>query len=185
MNEGLMNLVDDDSSRDIPQQGHAEPEDHLATTRLPHELGFRHAGIPAGPAGRPLGAPQVVVPPPRQSYPTGAASPGGMLYPSEAPAALPRTSWWRSLIASTISPSATEEAAGRRMGTFTIGTALVFALTALVVGLRGAPDAASPAIAVALVAARGALALGLLAFSYALLRMGERLLASTDRKPGS
>lgn len=180
-----MNLVDDDSSRDIPQQGHGEPEDHLATTRLPHELGLRPAGVPPVPGSRPLGAPQVLVPPARQSYPTGTASPGGMLYPSEAPAALPRTSWWRSLIASTISPSATEEAASRRMGTFTIGTALVFALTALVVGLRGSPDAPSPAIAVAMVVARGALALGLLAFSYALLRMGERLLGTNDRKPGS
>jgi hypothetical protein len=179
MDEGLMNLLDDDSSRDIPQHGHGEADDHLATSRLQAHL------VPPAPGSRPQGPPQVLVPPPRQSYPTGSASPGGMLYPSEAPKALPRTSWWRALIASSLAPSASEDMAGRRMGTFSIGTALVFALTALVIGLRGSPEAPSSGVAVALVVARGALALGLLAFSYALLRMGERLLSGSDRKPGA
>jgi hypothetical protein len=175
-----MNLVEDDSSRDIqPHSGHGEAEDRLATSRLQAHV------LPPAPGGRPQVSPQVLVPPPRQSYPTGAASPGGMLYPSEPPKALPRTSWWRALIASTLSPPAAEEQAGRRMGTFTIGTALVFALTSLVVGLRGSPEAPSASIAIALVVARGALALGLLAFSFALLRVGERLLSPADRKPGA
>jgi hypothetical protein len=193
MNEGLMNLVDDDSSREIPQPVHGEAEDHLATSRLQsHDpdvrhvgLGARHAGLPSVPRPHAPSSPQVLVPPPRQSYPTSASPAAGPLYPSEAPRALPRTSWWRALIASTMSPTSTEEAAGRRIGMFTIGSALVFALTALVVGLRGSPDAPSPAIAVAIVVARGALALGLLAFSFGLLRAGERLLAGADRKPGA
>jgi hypothetical protein len=186
MNEGLMNLVDDDSSREIPQPVHGEAEDHLATSRMPsRDPDVRHVGLPSVPRPHAPSSPQVLVPPPRQSYPTGVVSAAGPLYPSEAPRALPRTSWWRSLIASTMSPTSTEEAAGRRIGMFTVGSALVFALTALVVGLRGSPDAPSPAIAVAIVVARGALALGLLAFSFGLLRAGERLLAGADRKPGA
>jgi hypothetical protein len=102
---------------------------------------------------------------------------GGRLYPSEAPAPLPRTSWWRSLIAATMAPPAHEdENADRRVGKAFVGLALGFALVALLVGLRSAP-ADSPAVAVAMVTSRTVVALGLLAFGYALLRMGERLLA--------
>jgi hypothetical protein len=176
MTEGLINLVDDDSSQDV-QAAHpvSADEDRLATSRLQ-----AHAPLPV-PSRRPQ-SPQAtgaaVVPPPRPSYPTGAGAPRTMLYPSEPPAALPRTSWWRSLIASTLAPAAQEDAtAERRAGAACIGFAVVFSLTALLVGLRAAPsDAAAPGIAVAVVLARAALALGLLAFGYALLRMGERLL---------
>src|SRR5580704_747037 len=99
MTEGLINLVDDDSSQDVHSPGMPASDDRLATTRLPG-----HAPPPPPPSRRPsshgsqASAQGVVVPPARQSYPTGAASPGGALYPSEPPSAMPRTSWWRSLI---------------------------------------------------------------------------------------
>ncbi len=180
MTEGLINLVDDDSSQDVQggPPGSGE-EDRLATSRL-------QAHVPPPVPSRRAQPPQAAVPPPRPSYPTGAGAPRTMLYPSEPPAALPRTSWWRALIASTLAPAAPEEAiAERRVGAACIGFAVVFSLTALLVGLRGAPpDAPAPGIAVAVVLARGALALGLLAFGYALLRMGERLLTSRlGRRP--
>ena len=175
MTEGLINLVDDDSSQDaVPASSRSVEEDRLATSRLQAHV------PPPVPSRRPQPSQSVVVPPARQSYPTGNASPGGMLYPSEPPAALPRTSWWRALIASTLAPAALDDSSTeKRMGAACIGFALVFCLTALLVGLRAAPSDAgawASGVAVAVVLARGALALGLLAFGYALLRMGERLL---------
>lgn len=177
MNEGLINLVDDDSSRDVQAGGPSE-EDRLATSRLQAHV------PPPPPSRRPAPPGGVVVPPPRQSYPMGTASPGGMLYPSEPPAAMPRTSWWRSLIAATLAPAANaaapEDHAERRtvlVGQICVGSAVGMAFVALIVGLRGAPAEASAAVAVAVVAARAVLALGLLAFAYALLSMGARMLA--------
>lgn len=100
-----------------------------------------------------------------------------MLYPSEPPAALPRTSWWRSLIASTLAPAdvAREERGEKRIGLTCVGLALAFAVASLIVGLRPAPGDAT-SVAVAVIASRTAIALGLNAFGYALLRMGERFL---------
>jgi hypothetical protein len=175
MTEGLINLVDDDSSQDVQGANPASAEeDRLATSRLQAHV------TPPVSTRRPQPPQGAVVPPPRPSYPGGAGAPRAMLYPSEPPAALPRTSWWRSLIASTLAPAAQEDAISeRRAGAACIGFAVAFSLTALLVGLRGAPsDAAAPGVAVAVVLARAALAIGLLAFSYALLRMGERLLTS-------
>src|SRR5271165_3221060 len=134
MNEGLINLVDDDSSRDV-QAGGGMPadEDRLATSRLQAHV------PPPPPSRRPAVPGGVVVPPPRQSYPMGTASPGGggMLYPSEPPAAMPRTSWWRSLIASTLAPAANagqrEESTERRaflIGQVCVGSSLVLAFNA-------------------------------------------------------
>ena len=177
MTEGLINLVDDDSSHDV--QG---DEERLPTSRFPPS-GPTPAGrrsFPAHVAG-PMGAPGpvgLVVPPARQSYPMGGNAPGG-LYPSEPPASLPRTSWWRSLIASTVAPgpeSSEEENADRRIGKTCLGMAFGFALLALLVGLRAAP-AEPPPVAVAIVTSRTLIALGLIAFGYAALRVGERFLA--------
>jgi hypothetical protein len=107
-----------------------------------------------------------------------------MLYPSEPPAAaMPRTSWWRSLIASTLTPpSREEESADRRMGKTCVGLSLGFAFAALLVGLRSAPSEA-PAVAVAVVTARTVVSLALLAFGYGLLRAGERFLTRSSRTP--
>jgi hypothetical protein len=186
MTEGLINLVDDDSSHDV--HGGLESEHHaeqLPTSRFPSSgpsPTARRAFAPhAVHAGGPVGAPGpvgVVVPPARQSYPMGGNAPGG-LYPSEPPAPLPRTSWWRSLIASTVSPgpdAAEEESADRRIGKTCLGMAFGFALLSLLVGLRAAP-AEPPAVAVAIVTSRTIIALGLIAFGYAAMRVGERFFA--------
>jgi hypothetical protein len=111
-----------------------------------------------------------------------------MLYPSEPPSAMPRTSWWRSLIAATLAPTSPptsqgaqstegEESADRKLGKVCVGLALAFAFAALLVGLRSASGDV-PTIAVALVVSRTVVALSLVAFGYALLRMGERLLTA-------
>ncbi len=160
MSEGLINLVDDDSSRDVQAgAGLHGDADRLATSRF-------HAQVAAPP------------PPP---------SPGRrMLYPSEPPAAaMPRTSWWRSLIASTLtppSPAHEEEGADRRTGKTCVGLSLGFAFAGLLVGLRSAPGEA-PAVAMAVVASRTVVSLALLAFGYGFLRAGERFLARSTRRP--
>lgn len=189
MTEGLINLVDDDSSHDV-HGGHGDDE-RLPTSRFPS-----HAPPPGSPARRPfapvgqiagqIGAPGsvgVVVPPARQSYPMGGNAPGG-LYPSEPPAPLPRTSWWRSLIASTVAPGpdgTEEESADRRIGKTCLGMAFGFALLSLLVGLRAAP-VEPPPVAVAIVTSRTIIALGLIAFGYAALRVGERFFAPRTKR---
>jgi hypothetical protein len=177
MTEGLINLVDDDSSRDVQGTVGTPGEDHMETSRFT-------AQVPRPGSTRQPSVPQaLVVPPPRSSSPTGAIPQGG-LYPSEPPAALPRTSWWRSLIASTLAPTAPEgEASAQLTGRICLGFALFFSLTALFAGLRGAPlDASAPSVAVAVVVARVVLALGLLAFAHTLVRMGERFLRTGARR---
>src|SRR5579862_4314023 len=189
MNEGLINLVDDDSSHDVHGGEHGD-EERLPSPRFAPQGSapqHRHPSFSPGPvsgqvpAASPVG---VVVPPPRQSYPMGGNAPGG-LYPSEPPAPLPRTSWWRSLIASTVSPaspaspapdSSQQESADRRIGKTCLGMAFGFALLALLVGLRAAPSE-TPSVAVAIVTSRTVIALGLIAFGYAALRVGERFVA--------
>ncbi len=180
MTEGLINLVDDDSSHDV--HGNEDHEERLPTSRFPSSgpsptarRAFAPHAAPAVGAPGPVG---VVVPPARQSYPMGGNAPGG-LYPSEPPAPLPRTSWWRSLIAPTVSPGpdgAEEESADRRIGKTCLGMAFGFALLSLLVGLRAAP-AEPPAVAVAVVTSRTIIALGLIAFGYAAMRVGERFFA--------
>jgi hypothetical protein len=177
MTEGLINLVEDDSSHDV--HGAHEDEEQLRTSRFPPSAAIPQAKRPFAPAhvSGQAGAPGpvgVVVPPPRQSYPMGGNAPGG-LYPSEPPPPLPRTSWWRSLIASTVAPGpgTEEESADRRIGKTCLGMAFGFALLALLVGLRGAPAEPS-AVAVAIVTSRTVVALGLIAFGYGALRVGER-----------
>src|SRR5579864_4615533 len=149
MSEGLINLVDDDSSsHDVgPASSRSGLDDHLATTKLPAQA------APPSP-GRRLFPPQaVVVPPASPAYGSsaqGAQSP--MLYPSEPPPALPRTSWWRSLIASTLSsPAAVDERlAARWIGVACAGLAPVLVIVALVVGLREPTAASSPVAAAAM-----------------------------------
>src|SRR5581483_9184894 len=195
MTEGLINLVDDDSSHDVQgahdREQDEQHEERLPTSRFPSSgpspTARRAFPAHAAHAGGPGGAPSpvgVVVPPPRQSYPMGGNAPGG-LYPSEPPAPLPRTSWWRSLIASTVSPGpdgVEEDSADRRIGKTCLGMAFGFALLSLLVGLRAAP-AEPPAVAVAIVTSRTLIALGLIAFGYAAMRVGERFFAPRAQGP--
>lgn len=194
MTEGLINLVDDDSSHDVhgapgtlatPATPATLADEELRTSRFPASAGIPQAKRPFAPAhlSGQVGAPGpvgVVVPPPRQSYPMGGNAPGG-LYPSEPPAPLPRTSWWRSLIAATAAPGpGTEDSADWRIGKTCLGMAFGFALLALLVGLRAAP-AEPPAVAVAIVTSRTIIALGLIAFGYAALRVGERFITPRSK----
>jgi hypothetical protein len=55
-----------------------------------------------------------------------------------------------------------------------------FALLALLVGLRAAPSE-TPSVAVAIVTSRTVIALGLIAFGYAALRVGERFVAPRSK----
>ncbi|MGH7439243.1 MAG: hypothetical protein ACRENE_26455 [Polyangiaceae bacterium] len=183
MSEGLINLVDDDSSHDV-HDAHGQDE-RLATTRFPPQSSVPPPGHASGrrPAAPAVG---MVVPPARASDPAGASPLRGGLYPSEPPAPLPRTSWWRSLIASSVtqpsgpeaspSPEALqEESADRRVGKTCLGMAFGFALLALLVALRSSPGE-TPAVAVAIVTSRTLIALALIAFGYGVLRAGERFL---------
>ena len=70
-----------------------------------------------------------------------------------------------------------EDSAERRIGRVCVGLSLGFAFAALVVGLRSAP-ADSAGVAVAIVTSRTVIALGILGFGYAFLRMGERFLSA-------
>jgi hypothetical protein len=104
-----------------------------------------------------------------------------MRYPSEPPAPLPRTSWWRTLLDSTLAPPAATDshALQRRIGATCGGLALAFVAVALVVGLRGVPSqaAGAPAAAIVVIVARTVIAAGMLGLAYVLLRMGERFYA--------
>jgi hypothetical protein len=105
-------------------------------------------------------------------------------------AGVPRTSWWRALLASTLPPSAavdptTETAlspeAPRVMRARIAGALAVLGLasmlTALTLGFRGAPPALMglPLLASAVVISRCLTGLGLLAVGVTLLRGAERI----------
>lgn len=148
MNEPGIDLADKPPLGDGTSMPPVPPEDHLATTRLP-----------------------ALAPPPRPSRRTS--------QPPMPPLAEPKTSWWRALLASTLGPPSPGITAGDartvdlRISAICAGAALVLFLVALGVGLAGAPSQ-TPAIAVAVVAARSVLALGLLGVAFSLLRMAER-----------
>jgi hypothetical protein len=183
MSEGTINLADDEpsSQHEIdphPSQAVKYEEDRLATTRLP-------ASLPPAPASRRAAA-AVVVPPPGPSVPPfGATAEPTMRYPSEPPVALPRTSWWRTLLDSTLAPPASIDVhtLRRRVGVACGVLALAFVAIGLVVGLRAVPGQAvvSPGVAIAVVVARALVALGMLGLGYALMRMGERFFAEGTR----
>jgi hypothetical protein len=112
---------------------------------------------------------------------------------SDAPAG--RSSWWRGLLTATFPPprdavSADDRVLRKRIGSIAAGVAAALVIVALVAGLRPAPSGEA-AVAATVVASRAAVALGLLAFAYALLRAAERLFfppadtqATDSQEPG-
>jgi hypothetical protein len=190
-------LKDAESTSQLP--AHAAPAEELRTTRLPratppppplHAMHIATSSMPPLPMSFPPPAPVPAIgagsTQPLSQQPVQAPS---HHYAHAAAPAAARPSWLRQLLATTFPPpaapsdsgvSAQTTAAARRSAAIAcVGFALVFALVAMVSGLRGAPDDASmaPAVAAALVVAHALVAIGAGAFSFGLLRMAERLLA--------
>jgi len=180
MSEGTIHLADQDSASDLDaaarRSAPADP-DRLATVRNPP---------PAPSPGRKPHVPALAVPPPPGSSPqapAGFTSDGALRYATEPPPALPRTSWWRALITSTLAPPLPldERTLNRRLGLACVLASPLLVGLALVIGLRGDPSTSSPTLSFAIIIARALLALGMLAFSHSLLKMGERLFTPSSR----
>jgi hemoglobin len=177
-------LKDAESTSQLAAQSveRVEAAEELKTIRLP----------PATPPPPPMHIATSSMPPLPASFPPAAPLPSmsaGSTQPlaahyRAAPPAASRPTWLRALLDSTFPASevnADPEVARRSRRTAAaacVGFALAFALVAMITGLRGAPDDASmaPAVAAALVVAHALVALGAGAFSFGLLRMAERLL---------
>lgn len=156
--------------------------DELKTTRLPPitpppPAQFVTASLPPLASAFPL--------PPLPS-PTHEAS---TRHRSAAPPAVSRPSWLRGLLATTFPPPAAAPEAQaswmtrRSAGVACVGLGLMFALVAMISGLRGAPGDGNlaPAVAAALVVAHAVVALGAGGLSFGLLRMAERLCEESGR----
>jgi hypothetical protein len=178
MNEGTIHLADEDSASDLDaaaRKSAAVDSDRLATTRI-----ASHAT--PSPSRRPH-VPAMAVPPPGASHPpVGLATEGTLPYGTEPPPPLPRTSWWRALIASTLAPSASgdDKTGTRRIAAACVAFAVLLVPASLVIGLRGEPSASSPMLSATIVITRSLLALGVLVFSHNLLRMAERILKRSE-----
>jgi len=186
MSEGTIHLADEDSASDLDATAHkAGPgdADRLATNRL---VGLAPHAPPPVPGHRPH-VQAMAAPPPGVPYPPpGPSTEGSLRYRTEPPPALPRTSWWRGLIASTLAPPAATEATDgkartRRVGAACVYFAMVLVIASLVIGLRGEPSPSSSAtVSATIVITRSVLALGLLLFGYGLLKTAERLFKSAE-----
>jgi hypothetical protein len=147
---------------------------------------------PSSPPASPRGQP-VSLPPPAPVSPS-AKGEGGARHSSEAAPVVSRPSWLRNLLTTTFPPPgpAPVRAPGVRLpirpqtaGTVFAVLGLVFAVVALVTGLRGAPsETVAPAVAASLVIARAVVALGAGALSFAMFRQAERLLVDEPPAKG-
>ena len=110
-----------------------------------------------------------------------------------APPPAAKPSWLRALLTTTFPPpgamrNTNPDAPIRAStaGTIFAAMGLVFAIVALVTGLRGAPaEPMEPVVAAATVIARALIALGAGALSFAMLRQAERLLVQEPPNHGS
>ena len=183
MSEGTGDFLDSELLNDAEatnQRPALSPEaDELKTTQLP----------PLTPPPPPPAASMPPLPPvtfPQTHAPTFALDEGTTRYRSEPPQATPKPSWLRALLTTTFPPPSTVRApaaaaapiTARTAGTLFAVMGLVFAVVALVSGLRGVPSDAgvAPAVAAALVITRALVALGAGALSFAMFRQAERLL---------
>jgi hypothetical protein len=172
MSEAQVDLGVQDFGNDVPSD---ESDDRLLTTRLP----------PITPP--PLRPPSV----PPSAMPTQPPFAPSGTYRTEVQ---PTNSWWRALLTATFPPPAMpsiappvnaeerERVLRRRIGATCAGMAIGFVILALALGLRGAEPAYSAAVSAALVLSRSLVALGFLAFGYALLRMAERVLTGRSEQ---
>ena len=153
-----------------PDEADDTADDHLATVRV--------ASLP--PVPRPPPSKRISVPPPLPSVPPSTASNG--VAAAGAARGAP-TSWFRSLLASTLPPPAAMPgamAAGRLNRRLLAGVCVVFALalvvSGLVVGLSAPSSDSGPSSSVlaAVVMARALMGVGMLGAGLVFLRMGER-----------
>jgi hypothetical protein len=179
MNEAQVEYLDPDLLKDAEatnQRPALSPDgDEVKTTRLPPLT-------PPPPAATSM--PPLPSFPPPEMAPTFTVSQVSPRYEA-APAPATKPSWLRTLLTSTFPPSSTQRnpAPDAPVKATTAGTifavlGLVFAVVALVTGLRGAPSDATvpPIVSAALVIARALVALGAGALSFGMFRQAERLL---------
>jgi hypothetical protein len=184
MSEAKFDLTGDESDRDVEPRSRPSvvPEDHLQTTRLPL--------ISPPPVGIFSSLPPSAVVAVAPRVPTFDPRPGDSIAPpsstTDAPAAKP--SWLRGLLTATFPPpppeavTLDERILRKRAGSVAALLAMALVITSLVVGLRSAP-AVEPVVAATVVASRAALALGVLWFAFALLRIAERLFFFPNDRP--
>jgi hypothetical protein len=191
MTEVNAELLDSDLLRDAEATNQrpalvesAVEGDELKTTRLP----------PLTPPPPPMTTtmmPPPMPPPFRPSAPapTLPLEAVALDFPRE-PVAPGKPSWLKALLTPTVPPpSPTRAGTGLApvrsdtAGAVLAGLGLVFALLALVTGLRGIPDASvAPVVAAAVVLARALVTLGAGALSFMLFRSAERLLVGPSDK---
>jgi hypothetical protein len=186
MNEANSEFLDPDLLKEAEatqQRVALSPEgEEMTTTRLPPLTPppppLQTTSVPPLPAAFPP-------PTPAPTFAAAHASTAPVLgsTPPAAPAPHGRPSWLHALLTTTFPPpgavNVNPEAPIRAStaGTVFAVLGLVFAVVALVTGLRGAPtDPIEPVVAAATVIARALLALGAGALSFAMLRQAERLL---------
>jgi hypothetical protein len=182
MSEGNADFLDSGLLHDAEatnQRAALSPDgDELKTTQLP----------PMTPPPVPTASMPPLPPvtfPPMAPAPSFAVDDGTTRYRSEAPPASPKPSWLQALLTTTFPPPAHVRHANvaspvsmQTAGAVFAGMGLVFAIVALVTGLRGVPSDTSvaPVVAAAYVIARALVALGAGALSFAMFRQAERLL---------
>jgi hypothetical protein len=166
--------------------------DELKTSRLP-SMTPPPLAVATMPQLPPITFPPVA-PAPSFGMPPAPSFPmddGTTRYHSEAPPGSAKPSWLRALLTTTFPPPATlrQPSAHAPVSMQTAGTVfavmgLVFAVVALVTGLRGVPSDTSiaPVVAAAYVIARALVALGAGALSFAMFRQAERLLVQEPPK---
>lgn len=168
--------------------------DELKTmTRLP-------APTPPPPPMTTMMPPPMPIPPPARasSPPMALPAPQPLPMPQPLPidrgvphlqadmASTTKPSWLNALLTSTLPPPATVRDPGKyairpaTAGAIFAALGLVFAVLALVTGLRGTPDdSITPIVSAAIVLSRALITLGAGALSFVLLRSAERLLVDT------
>jgi len=177
MDEAKTDYLDSELLSDAEGGGPKPPDrsgdnDELKTVRRP-ALG----PPPSPPASQ---RPQPTSLPPASLPSTGE---GRTRHTSEPAPGVGKPSWLRALLTTTFPPPVAPHPGARppisaqTAGTVFAVLGLVFALLALVTGLRGAPsEPLAPAVAACLVIARAFVALGAGALSFAMFRQAERLL---------
>lgn len=189
MDEGNADFLDSGLLNDAEatnQRPALSPDgDQLQTTRLPSMT-----PPPPLPTLAMATLPPVTFPP-MAPAPSFGTDDGTTRYRSEPPPATTKPSWLQALLTTTFPPPATLRNPGAQapVSMQTAGAAfavmgLVFAIVALVTGLRGVPSdtGVAPVVAAAYVIARALVALGAGALSFAMFRQAERLLVQEPPK---
>jgi hypothetical protein len=171
-----------------------------AEGRSPQPLDLSSEGDELKTTRRPAISPPPAPPTSLRSHPPSVSAPAvsrpstgeaRIHFPSEAPDAT-KPSWLRALLTTTFPPPAPARHPGahapipaQTAGTVYAGLGVLFAIVALVTGLRGAPsETLAPSVAACLVIARAIVALGAGFLSFAMFRQAERLLVEEPPAKG-